>query len=45
MSYEINPFESNPGWDLVKILYQYYGLKDYVDFLYPFSWPVSSPDI
>lgn len=34
MSFEINPFESNPGWDLIKSLYYYYGLKDYFDFWY-----------
>ncbi len=32
MSFEINPFESNPGWDLMKSLYYYYGLKDYLNF-------------
>lgn len=34
MNFEINPFESNPGWDLIKSLFHYYGLKDYLDFLY-----------
>ena len=34
MSFEINPFESNPGWDIIKSLYYYYGLKDYLDFWY-----------
>jgi hypothetical protein len=34
MNLEINPFESNPGWDIIKALYSYYGLKDYIDFYY-----------
>lgn len=34
MSVNINPFESNPGWDLIKFVYHYYGLKDYVSFRY-----------
>ncbi len=34
MQININPFESNPGWDFVKTIYNYYGLKDYVEFLY-----------
>lgn len=34
MSFNINPFESNPGWDLIKSLYYYYGLKDYLSFWY-----------
>lgn len=34
MSFEINPFESNPGWDFMKSLYYYYGLKDYLTFWY-----------
>ncbi len=34
MSFKINPFESNPGWDLIKTLYHYYGLKDYMQFYY-----------
>lgn len=34
MKLNINPFESNPGWDLVKAIYHYYGLKDYFQFLY-----------
>lgn len=34
MSFEINPFESNPGWDLIKAFYHYYGLKDYIEFYY-----------
>ena len=32
MSLNINPFESNLGWDIIKSLYHYYGLKDYVSF-------------
>ena len=32
MSFTINPFESNPGWDIMKSLYYYYGLKDYLSF-------------
>jgi|GEM_PF-4878239 hypothetical protein len=34
MPLNINPFESNPGWDFIKTIYSYYGLKDYVEFLY-----------
>jgi hypothetical protein len=26
-----NPFESNPGWDVMKVLANYYGLKDYLE--------------
>jgi hypothetical protein len=34
MSFEINPFEIIPGWELIKSLYHYYGLKDYLNFWY-----------
>ena len=34
MPININPFESNPGWDLIRAIYSYYGLKDYVEFWY-----------
>lgn len=34
MNLNINPFESNPGWDIIKTLYHYYGLKDYLIFRY-----------
>jgi hypothetical protein len=34
MNFNINPFESNPGWDIIKTLYHYYGLKDYLEFWY-----------
>jgi CspA family cold shock protein len=27
-------FESNPGWDLIKSLFNYYGLRDYLSFWY-----------
>jgi len=34
MNFNINPFESNPGWDIIKTLYHYYGLRDYIEFWY-----------
>jgi hypothetical protein len=34
MDFNINPFESNPGWDIIKTIYHYYGLKDYIEFWY-----------
>ena len=34
MAFNINPFESNPGWDIISTIYSYYGLKEYVEFWY-----------